>query len=155
MTSGVYAFRFARIDARGSATLNSRYNGNGAEGRPTTSAPKSFFGPPLGAKRSTSSPFFLKHSIVLVSMVTMPSILGRNGSVIRATLILAVPLSKRCLAAPASCATHAAHSMPYGGRLTMVLHRAVAPRQARTARTVARVLLAATAATPGGSPPPR
>src|SRR5260370_24466057 len=87
MTSGLKASSLARIRLRGSASLSSGYKGNGTEGRPTTSAPYSSLGPPLGAKINTSSPLCRKHSTVLVSIVTMPSILGKNGSVIRAILI--------------------------------------------------------------------
>src|ERR1700731_1974406 len=90
MMSGSKAFSLVRIDRRGRASLSSGYSGNGTDGTLTTSAPKSSLGPPLGAKISTSSPRRRKHSTVLVSIVTIPSILGRNGSVIRAILILTV-----------------------------------------------------------------
>src|SRR5258708_31320160 len=90
MTSGAKASSFVRIDRRGRASLSSGYRGNGTDGKLTTSAPKRSLGPPLGAKISTSSPRRRKHSTVLVNIVTIPSILGRNGSVIRAILILAV-----------------------------------------------------------------
>jgi hypothetical protein len=36
---------------------------------------------PLDKKTITSSPFFIKNSIVLVSLVTMPSTLGKKVSV--------------------------------------------------------------------------
>ena len=38
-------------------------------------------GHPSGQKIITSSPFFIKNSIVLVSLVTMPSTLGKKVSV--------------------------------------------------------------------------
>jgi|SRR5580698_1393766 hypothetical protein len=81
------------MEARGGANLSSGYKGNGTEGTPTTSAPKSSFGPPLGANIKTWSPFWLKHSTVFVSIVTIPSILGKNDSVMRAILILANSLT--------------------------------------------------------------
>src|SRR5260370_3258659 len=90
MIAGAKDSNLVRIDRRGRATLSSGYRRNGTDGRLTTSAPKSSLGTPLGAKISTSSPRRRKHSTVLVNIVTIPSILGRNGSVIRAILILAV-----------------------------------------------------------------
>src|ERR1039457_3056494 len=91
--SGWKSFSFARMDDRGRASLISGYRGKWVDGIPATSAPKSSLGPPFGANISTSSPFRLRHSTVFVSMVTMPSILGKTDSVIRAILILGAPLS--------------------------------------------------------------
>src|SRR5271170_7293127 len=64
---------------------------------PTTSAPDSSDGPPLGAKIKTSSPFRRRQSTVLVSIVTMPSIFGRNDSVTIAIFNYAVSLSKSAI----------------------------------------------------------
>ena len=80
------------MEVRGNATRNSGYSGKAIDGIATTSAPNSSDGPPLGAKIMTSSPFRLRHSTVLASIVTMPSIFGRNDSVTIATFNYAVSL---------------------------------------------------------------
>jgi len=79
--SGLNFSNLSETAGPGKPSYNSGYKGNGIAATPTTVAPIYDSGHPSGQIIITSSPFLIKNSFVLVSLVTMPSTLGKKVSV--------------------------------------------------------------------------